>query len=833
MEQKGPIPTRLDKRSNNRPNRLKRAMRIIIAIPLIGLAVLLTIAAFVMGMTINSWKELDIGKLENIQESSFIYDYQDERITNIHGSENRIKVSLSDIPKHVQDAFIATEDIRFYTHPGFDIKRLASSLWHNIKARAYVQGGGTITQQVVRNAFLSQKKVMSRKIQEIYLAYQLEKQYSKEQILQTYLNLIYFGKGTYGVETASNRYFGKSVKDITISEGAMLAGIIKNPGRYSPLIDRANSLKRKDLVLDLMVKNGYLTDNEGKNAKEEPIELVETPPIGYVHSYFMDMVLKEAADLLKVKEETLFTNGYKIYTTLDRDLQEFAEAIFHRDEFFPKSPVSGESCQGAMVVLNSSTGEVRAIIGGRSDDKSIRKAFNRATQARRQPGSVIKPLVVYAPAIENFGYTAATFIEDTPVTIDNYSPSNYGGKTRGWVTLREAIASSINIPAVKVLHDIGIRNGISFAKGLGIPFADEDQNLSVALGGFHYGISPMELARAYMAFADKGKYKEHTTIRRIEDPKGLVVYEFNPHKTQYVSEETTFIINNMLQSSIEWQGGTAARLKSLGIPLAAKTGTVQLPDIQEFRGINGTKDTWIAVYNPDYVLAVWLGFDETNSQNYLPATAVGGSFTADISGEIIRHIYANQGIKSFERPLNVLEVELDAKALKERHQALLASPLTPQDQIILEYFTRGNVPRQETDYWVVPDPPKDFEITLTPRGLPTISFSTTQAFAVYDIYKSTGRTGAAPVRRIEQGNQSRLQWTDKSVNPGETYSYYVVALHPEITMDEMPVQSLPTPVLTLTVPPRDNTNPNDREQDKDMEQDIQTQEDDIISIQIP
>jgi 1A family penicillin-binding protein len=833
MGQKDPVPTRISKRVNNRSNKLKRTFRIILAVPLIGLAVLLTAASFILGATISTWKELDLEKLENIQQSSFIYDYKDEKITNIHGSENRIKVSLSDIPQHVQDAFIATEDIRFYKHPGFDIKRLASSLWHNIKARAYVQGGGTITQQVVRNAFLSQKKVMSRKIQEIYLAYQLEKKYSKEQILETYLNLIYFGKGTYGLETASNRYFGKSVKDLSVAEGAMLAGIIKNPGRYSPLIDRENSMKRKDLVIDLMVKNDYLTASEGKSAKKESIDLVETPPTSYVHSYFMDMVLKEAADILKVKEETLFTNGYRIYTTLDRDLQQFSEELFDKDEYFPKSPVSGETCQATLVVLDSSTGEVRALLGGRSDEKSIRKAFNRATQARRQPGSVIKPLVVYAPAIENFGYTPATFVEDAPITIDNYTPSNYGGKTRGWVTIREAIAASINIPAVKVLHDIGVNTGVSFAKGLGIPFADEDQNLSVALGGFHDGISPMELARAYMVFADRGKYKEYTTVRRIEDPRGLVVYEFNPHKTQYVSEDTAFIVNNMLQSSVEWQSGTANRLKSLGIPLAAKTGTVQLPDTQEFRKIDGTKDTWIAAYNPDYVITVWLGFDETTSQNYLPANAVGGSFSADISREVLQHLYKNRKANNFEKPLNVLEVELDAKALNERHQALLASPLTPQDQVVLEYFTRGNVPRQETDYWVIPDPPRDFEITIAPSGFPTISFTSTQSFVVYDIYRSNGGLGATPVQRIEQGNQSRLQWTDISVNPNETYSYYVVATHPEIIMDGMPVQSQPTPVLTLTIPNIGHSASIDGQETEDTAQDGQPEEDNIISIQIP
>lgn len=854
MDHRDPLPTRLGKRMDKKLNKGKKITKIVLAIPLIGIAILLTIAAYILGTTVSTWKELDINKLENIQQSSFIYDFKDEKITSIHGVENRIKVPLSEIPKHVQDAFIATEDIRFYKHPGFDIKRLASSLWHNIKARAYVQGGGTITQQVVRNAFLSQKKVMSRKIQEIYLAYQLEKKYTKEQILETYLNLIYFGKGTYGVEAASNRYFGKSIKDVSVAEAAMLAGIIKNPGRYSPLIDKESSMNRKDLVIDLMVKNGYLSPEEGEKAKKETIELIETAPDNYVHSFFMDMVLEEAADILNVKEETLFTNGYKIYTTLDKDLQVFCERIFRNTDFFPRSPVTNEPCQGALVVLDSKTGEVRALLGGREDDKPVRKAFNRATQARRQPGSVIKPLVVYAPAIENFGYNPATFVEDAPFTVDNYSPSNYGGKYRGWVTLREAVAASINIPAVKVLHDIGIDSGISFAKKLGIPFADEDNSLSVALGGFHYGISPMELARAYTTLADGGKYKNYTTIRRIEDPNGVVVYEFNPQKTQYISEESAFLINNILQSTVEWQGGTATRLKSLGIPLSAKTGTVQLPNTKEFKGISGTKDAWIAVYNPEYVLTVWLGFDETNSKNYLPPNAVGGSFPAEIAKEVIKYIYASRPAPSFKKPNNIVEVELDGKALNERHLVLLASPLTPKDQIVLEYFKQNNAPREQTDYWVIPDSPKNFEVILSDSGLPTISFVPTQYFAVYSIFKSTGNGEAIPIHRIEAGNQGKIQWTDALVKPGETYSYYAVASHPEIFIDGVAVQSPPTPTITVTIPngpgivfeenlpsqespsqegfAQDNQEGEERKEEKEENQE---EEDDIqkISIEIP
>ncbi|NLJ40894.1 MAG: PBP1A family penicillin-binding protein [Clostridiales bacterium] len=839
MNQQEPFVTRREKRIDKRNNRKKKAIKIILAIPLISAAIFLTIIAFFLGTAVSTWKGLDINKLENIQQSSFVYDYRDDKITNIHGKENRIKVPLSEIPTHVKNAFIAVEDVRFYAHPGFDIKRLVSSLIHNIKAGAYVQGGGTITQQIVRNGFLTQKKLLSRKIQEIYLAYQLEKEYTKEQILQTYLNLIYFGKGAYGVEAASNKYFGKPVKNISVAEGAMLAGIIKNPGHYSPLIDKKSSMSRKDLVLDLMAKNGFLSPEECAIAKEEIIDLKETQSESNIHSFFMDMVIKEAAEVLRVKEETLFTNGYRIYTTLDKDLQEYSESIFENEDFFPTSPVTGEHCQGALVVLDSATGGIRALIGGRGPAEPIRKAFNRAVHSKRQPGSAIKPLVVYTPALESYGYTPVTFIEDAPFTIGNYSPSNYGGKYRGWVTLREAIAMSINVPAVKVLYDIGINGGIGFAKRLGIPFDEEDRSLSVALGGFHRGISPIELARAYSTLADRGKYKDYTTIRRIEDPKGVTVYNANHQKSQNISVESTFIMNNILKSSIDMEGGTAARLKSLGIPLAAKTGTVQLPNTKEFEGIKGIKDTWLAVYNPDYVLTVWMGFDVTNTENYLPSEAVGGSYPADILKELIEHIYSKKPARDFEKPLNVVEVELDGKALKERHEVLLASPLTPDDQIVLEYFKRDNVPKEETDYWIMPNAPVDFGITLSQKGLPLISFTPAQNFAAYDIYKSANGKNAILAHHINAGKSDRIQWEDPLVKPGESYSYFIVATHPEIIIDGKPIQSIPTPTVTIAIPDRSNTPPieNQEQAGDDSDENDNTEgaekENNKISIQIP
>jgi len=800
MNQYESIPSRMSrkKRKNH-----KHIYRNIFMGLLSVFIVLLMVSSAYISIIINRLKDIDLSKIENIKQSSFIYDADDNLITSIYGIENRINIPLSDIPQHVRDAFIAVEDIRFYKHHGFDIKRMFGSLLQNIKERRYAQGASTITQQVVRNSFLSQDKTLTRKIQEIYLAHQLEKKYSKDQILQMYLNLIYFGKGAYGIEAASRLYFGKSAKDLSVAEGALLAGIPKNPSKYSPFINLSQSLSRKDLAIDLMVSNGYLTAEEGSKAKQEKLVFASPSNRNYPYRFFMDMVLEEAAEILGVSEEELFTNGYRIYTSLDNNLQKYAEELYAMDELFPKSPSTGLSCESALVVLDASSGEIRALVGGRegvNDNNVIRKGLNRATQGRRQPGSVIKPLLIYAPAIEHHGYTPVTFILDQETRFGSYKPSNYDGKFRGWITLRYALANSINIPAVRVLQDIGIKNGISFAEKMGIPFADEDrEHLAIALGGLYKGVTPIELARAYAVLADNGRYKDYTTIRRIKNSYGIVVYESKNKKTQVMSEETAFIISDILQDTVE--SGTATRLKELNMPLAAKTGTVQLPETSEFSGINGLKDSWIAVYNPQYVVTVWMGFDQVNKKQYLPPDALGGIRPAEIAKKIFGFLYRDKKPPVFQKPFKVVEAKLDAKALWEQKKVLLASPFTPSGYVITEYFTPETVPAQQSDYWVITQTPADFSVSLNSIGLPVISFKPVDTFAVYNVFRlEEGHDTPLHVYKIHSGKLDMVEWTDTLVNRGKKYSYYVVPIHPEIIIEGQPLQGAPTPTLSVDVP---------------------------------
>ncbi|MCM8900837.1 PBP1A family penicillin-binding protein [Caldicoprobacter algeriensis] len=799
MNQHEPIPSRMSRKRKKNRRSLYRS----IAIGLLSFAITgLMSAAVYFSIIISQLKGIDLSKIENIEQSSFIYDMNDDFITSIYGLENRIKVSLSEIPDHVKNAFIAVEDIRFYRHHGFDIKRLFGALFQNIKQGRYAEGASTITQQVVRNAFLTQKKTIHRKLQEIYLAYRLERLYSKDQILQMYLNLIYFGKGTYGIEAASRLYFGKSAKDLTVAEAALLAGIPKSPSKYSPFNNMEESLKRKDLVINLMVKYGYLSPKEGEKAKAEKLVFAKPSPRSYPHRFFMDMVLEEAADILGISEEALLTQGYRIYTTLDRELQKYVEEVYSDDQLFPRCPASGIPCESALVILDVPSGEIRTIIGGREylNGSIIQKGLNRAIQMPKQPGSTIKPLLVYGPAIEYFGYTPATFVLDAETQFGDYKPSNFGGRYRGWVTVREALADSINVPAVRILKDIGIQNGISFAEKFGIPFAEQDRySLPIALGGFYKGVTPIQLARAYAALADNGRYKDYTTIRRIENSYGITVYQSKPVKKQIMSEESAFILNDILRSAVE--SGTATRLKDLNIPLAAKTGTVELPDTAQFAGIDGVKDAWIVAYNPQYVITVWMGYDNVDKQHYLPPDAVGGKYPAEVAKAIFRYIYQDKKAPDFRRPANIIEVKLDAKALKEQRKALLASPLTPPAYVITEYFTPETAPTQQSDYWVPPQAPSDFKVTLNDAGLPVISFKPQDTFAAYNIYRlEKDKNIPLLIHQVKTGTFDTVEWVDTLVNRGKEYTYFIVPIHPELEMEGQPLQGTPTAHLSIKVP---------------------------------
>lgn len=750
------------------------------------LLMVLAVLGFVLFMAaqlweLDAWQDFDPANILGAQQSLILYDGENGEILRLHDKEDRVSIPLSQVPDLVQKAFISAEDARFYEHPGVDVIRIAGAAWADIKAGDYVQGASTISQQLIKLSHLTADKTISRKLEEAVLACQMETRYSKDEILEMYLNYVYFGGGYYGIEAAALGYFGVHAKDLSVAQGAMLAGILKSPSNYAPHLDFEASLARRDTVLSLMAEYGYLDDQGLADAKGETMVILHDGTASEEgRNYYVDAALQDAMEILQIDSETLLSGGYRIYTAMDSAIQNQCEAIFQQDDLFP-----GDA-QGAIVVQEAGTGLIRAMVGGRGAYDTA-MAFNRATDIRRQPGSVIKPVIAYAPALEGYGYTAATMLLDEPTTFAEYSPRNFGNKYYGWVTLREAVTRSLNVPAVKVLSDIGVSAGKAFAQSCGIPFDPQDTSLTLALGGFTYGVSPLQIAGAYAAFASQGIYNTPTCIQRITDSTGKELYVYEPENRRVMSEQNAYILTSMLQSAI--QEGTGHRLKDLDIPLAGKTGTVGEGE--------GNRDAWMACYSADYAAAVWIGYD-TSQDGALPQDATGGKYPALILEQLFQGLYQDRAPKEFSMPSGVNAYKLDKRTLEMFHEPVLATALTPSSAIQTEVFVEGTQPTAQSSYWVVPSPPGEFRVYLGGDGKPQIAFTGRESFAQYQLYRQKGTESPQLIKTWD--GKGAVTYGDDSALPGCTYTYYILPVHQEMNVGGEQVKGPATKKVTVTTP---------------------------------
>ncbi len=632
---------------------------------------------------VDEWADFDVYRITGCDRTTVILDADDQELTKLHGSEDRIWVSLNELSQDTLHAFVSAEDARFFEHDGVDIIRIAGAVVADIKAGGYVQGASTISQQLIKLSHLSSEKTISRKAEEAALAYEMERRYSKSEILEMYLNYVYFGGGYYGIEAASLGYFGVHASELTLSQSAMLAGILKSPSGYAPHINYAASIKRRDNILRLMNEYGYITEESRNEASAERPTIIKCKQEQY-SGYYTDAAAKSAAAILGITVDELIRGGYTIYTTMERNIQSCCESLFENDELFP-----AEDSEGAIVVLEPSSGLVLAMVGGRSYSGSL--SFNRAADIRRQPGSVIKPVIAYAPAFEYLGYTAADMILDEETVFADYMPSNYGDKYYGWVTLREAVTKSLNIPAVKTLSAVGIDRAKAFAESLGIEFDPEDNSLALALGGFTYGVSPLQIAGAYSCFASGGLYSTPSLIRKITNRTGATVYEYRAEKRRVISAGNAYILTSMLKSVVT--EGTGHRLNNLNIPIAGKTGTVGLA--------GGNRDAWMVGYTPEYTAVAWQGYD-SDRLGLLPSSATGGTYPALMLYELFKQLYPNGREGDFDKPNGVRQCVIDLLALKRSHEIALANGMTPESSRMTEYFTEETAPVTFSKYWRLP-----------------------------------------------------------------------------------------------------------------------------------
>lgn len=533
--------------------------------------------------------------------ASQFYDINGNAIYTTLSEERRIPVTINDIPKHVQQAFIAIEDNRFYEHGGIDYRGTARALVSTLSG-SEVQGGSTITQQLAKNAFLTQERSIIRKIKEAFIAKELEHKYTKDEILTMYLNQIYFGQGAYGIESASMYYFGKHVKQLDVAEAATLAAIPKSPNYFNPFENPQESKKRQELVIDQMIKYGLISAEDGAAAKAEKLSFntyhkKSTDP----RSYFFDMITQKVIE--EVGADALYKGGLKIYTTLDSDMQRAAErAMKHLPTYYTDGKKITQP-QMALVAIDPTTGYVKAMIGGRGDDK-----FNRATLAVRQPGSAFKPFV-YLTAMQN-GYTPASVIEDKVEEFSpGWKPQNSDRKEHGKVSLRSALIRSLNVPTVKLAQEVGVDKIIANAEKMGISTMVEsgaysDANLAMALGGLSKGVNPLEMAAAYGVLATNGMYCKPIALLKIVDREGKVLYEAKKSEAKRVIDaEAAYLTTNMMQDV--FVSGTASGM-GIGRQAAGKTGTTDT-----------YIDAWFVGYTPNLSTAVWVGDDNNKPMNYM------------------------------------------------------------------------------------------------------------------------------------------------------------------------------------------------------------------------
>ncbi|MCM3734681.1 PBP1A family penicillin-binding protein [Bacillus cytotoxicus] len=607
----------------------------------------------------------DISALKQaVPQPTVIYDANKEVAAKLSSSKTD-GIKRKDIPNVMVEAVIAVEDKKFYKHRGVYYSGIFHAIVKNITAGEVVAGGSTITQQLAKNVFLTEDRTFSRKFKEYFIAKKIERTYTKDEIIEMYLNQIYFGEGAWGIKKATKTYFDKEVKELTIPEAATLAGLIKAPSTYSPFKDFNKSMERRNVVLSLMKEQGYITEKQFQLAKDEGLSLRRGVEDKYKGKYsqYVDYIVREAMNKYKLTQNEILSGGYHIYTELNPKMQEATEEVVNREHYFPKAP-SDQIMQTGVVLMNPKTGGIPALVGGRGPYQFLQ--FNHAVQLKRQPGSTLKPLAVYTPALEQ-GYEVYDVLKDEPIEINDYKPKNIGNVYHGNVTMYEAIANSYNAPAVRLLQQIGLEKGLKSLERFGIPLQKNDNSYQLALGGMSEGTSPFVMAQAYATFANDGVQMEAHAIREIQDGEGNTVGKWYKKEIRVTDEKTAQKMTYLLKGVVE--KGTGKKAKLNYVETAGKTGTTQLTDESN----SGSKDSWFVGYTPELVASIWVGYDKTDNEHFVPA---GSQITTTMFRDIMNKAIGKPIQKNFDlslipeaeytKQLQTIEEEMKRKEEKKR-----------------------------------------------------------------------------------------------------------------------------------------------------------------------
>ncbi|WJE54153.1 PBP1A family penicillin-binding protein [Bacillus cereus] len=707
--------------------------------------------------------KLDKAKLVNPLSTKF-YD-KDKEFFYEYGAEKRTNITYDQVPKVVESAFLATEDARFYQHNGIDFKRTGKAILENVTGGFGSQGGSTITQQVIKNYFLTMEKTSKRKVQEWYLAYKLEQQYSKHEILEMYLNKINLGNRSYGVATAAQNYYGKDLKELKLHEAAMLAGLPQGPNIYDPTkeenIDRAT--KRRNVVLTLMNRHGFISKQEMDEAIKIPVtegvlkpkEIKEMP-----NQAFLDAVVKEIEK--EMPDVNIGSDGLKIYTTLDTKAQEYAEQLLDGDIInYPN-----DRFQGSFVFMDTQSGEVRAIGAGRKEKKTTFKGHNMAVDMQRQVGSTMKPIFDYGPAIEYMQWSTYHQLNDSEYTYSNGKKiRNATNSYKGDVSLREALKKSLNIPALKTAQAVGLDKSQAFAEGLGMTF-QEPVYESTAIGSNI--ASPLQVAGAYAAFGNEGNYNKPHFVTKVVFPDGKEK-NFKPKEIRAMKDYTAYMITDVLRDVVKpGSGGTGPTAYVSGIDVAGKTGTQNYdPDTLKKYNIpeSANRDSWFAGYSPQYTMSVWTGYEKDSEENYIPDKSPSVRIAQQIFKEMMSKFATDTD--RFEQPSSVerLNEELYVKgAKKDAVKQIKVDPptgVTPSydaasNTINLSWSGPSDVSAYSASYKANDGSSGNLSVSGTSASLSGVKPGVTYSFSVV-AKKGTGTSDAAGVSFTVPGESAEAK----------------------------------------------------------------------------
>ncbi|MBB6638327.1 transglycosylase domain-containing protein [Cohnella thailandensis] len=713
----------------------------------------------------------NVDKLNDMDQASVIVDSSGTELSKLYVSGgNREYVMIKDIPEKVREAFVAVEDKRFYEHSGIDLWGIGRALVKDIIARSAVEGASTITQQVAKNIFLTADKTLFRKGTEASIALALENHKSKDEILELYLNRIYFGKGQWGIKTAAKYYFDvDDLNDLKTWQIATLVGIPKGPNVYNPINNPEKSLERRGVVLSLMEEQGLITEAEKQEAMATEYVRPASATSNSEYTTYIDYVVDEAQEVTGWDEEKLLTGGYTIVTTINTAAQKAMEKEFADDSNFEKSD-DETKIQGAMVIMDQHDGSLVAMVGGRDYEQ---KGWNRVTKAR-QPGSSFKPIVSYGPAIETGDYFPWSILRDDKTCYNNgkYCPTDSNAKKYiGAVSMADAIKESRNQPAVWLLNEIGVKTGVNFAAKLGIELGSEDRNLAIALGGLTNGVSPLQMVTAYSTFANGGQLQKAHSISKITDSTGETVYEFKSNAKQVIKETTAYYVTDIMKGVVS--GGTGTKAKISGRTVAGKTGTTQLglPGVSS----SGNRDVWFVGYTPEWTAAVWMGYDKTDEKHYVKKSS---GQAAALFSKVMSAGLKNVKKQTFPTPSEVQKEEPTAP------NAILG--------LVGEYNSQ------------------DVSVELNWTAVAGEGIT-------YKIY----RKDDAGADFAQLGESAEPSFTDLAILPEVTYTYYVTAYDAKEKLESEPSSQVTVTVTTeleSSPPPEESPPPSEEPSEPPVEQ---------------